>query len=118
MLLEFPPTIDGGSLYLLDDDGMLKALAKTSGRIRWQQRVGRPPRLAGGRRRKVHAVVLRGIASERPHRRLTAQATVDRCDRRRCRAAPSPPLLKNGRVFFGSGDGTVYALNAKTGATI
>jgi outer membrane protein assembly factor BamB len=120
VLLEFPPTIDGGSLYVLDDDGMLRAIAKTSGRVRWQQRVGRlaaaSPAVGDG---KVYAVVLRGIASETGRiasyrasdgRQVWSKALPSR--------AESSPLLKNGRVFFGSEDGTVYALNAKTGRTI
>lgn len=120
VLLEFPPTIDGGSLYMLDDDGMLKAIAKTSGRIRWQQRVGRlaaaSPAVGDG---KVYAVVLRGIASETGRiaayrasdgRQVWSKALPSR--------AESSPLLKNGRVFFGSENGTVYALDARNGRTI
>jgi outer membrane protein assembly factor BamB len=120
VLLEFPPSIDGGSLYMLDDDGVLRALAKTSGRIRWQQRVGRlaaaTPAVGDGR---VYAVVLRGIASEtgriaayraKDGRQVWSKALPSR--------AEASPLLKNGRVFFGSEDGTVYALNAKSGRTI
>jgi len=119
-LLEFPPSIDGGSLYLLDDDGMLRALAKTSGRVRWQQRVGRlaaaTPAVGDGR---VYAVALNGmsggagrIAAYRAAdgRQVWAKALPSR--------AESSPLLKNGRLFFGSEDGTVYALEAKSGRTI
>lgn len=120
ILLEFPPTIDGGSLYLLDDDGMLRALAKTSGRIRWRQRVGRlaaaSPAVGDGR---VYAVVLRGIGSETG--RIAAYRTSDGrqvWSKALPARAESSPLLRNGRVFFGSEDGTVYALNAKTGRTI
>jgi outer membrane protein assembly factor BamB len=120
VLLEFPPSIDGGSLYMLDDDGMLRALSKTSGRVRWEQPVGRlaaaTPAVGGG---CVYAVALRGIASESGRiaayraadgRQLWSKALPSR--------AESSPLLKNGRLFFGSEDGTVYALNAKTGRTI
>jgi outer membrane protein assembly factor BamB len=119
-LLEFPPTIDGGSLYVLDDNGILRALAKTSGRVRWQQRVGRlaaaTPAVGDGR---VYAVALQGIAGAGGRvaayrasdgRQVWSKALPSR--------AESSPLLKNGRVFFGSEDGTVYALNAKTGRTI
>jgi outer membrane protein assembly factor BamB len=120
ILLEFPPAIDGGSLYVLDDDGMLRAVAKTSGRIRWHRRVGRlaaaTPAVGDGR---VYAVVLRGLASETGRvaayrasdgRQIWSKALPAR--------AESSPLLKNGRLFFGSEDGTVYALEARTGRTI
>ena len=60
------PTIDGGSLYVLDDDGILRAIDKTSGqRPLAAARVGRlaaaSPRSATAR---VYAVALRGIGSE------------------------------------------------------
>jgi outer membrane protein assembly factor BamB len=119
-LIEFPPSIDGGSLYLLDDDGILRALAKTSGRTRWQQRVGRlaaaTPAVGDGR---VYAVALQGIASASG--RVAAYRASDG-EQVWSKALPSraesSPLLKNGRLFFGSEDGTVYALDAKSGRTI
>jgi outer membrane protein assembly factor BamB len=119
-LLEFPPTIDGGSLYFLDDDGILRALDKTSGHIRWREQVGKlaaaTPAVGDGR---VYAVALQGIASATGRiaayragdgRQVWSKALPSR--------AESSPLLKNGRVFFGSEDGTVYALEARTGRTI
>jgi outer membrane protein assembly factor BamB len=120
VLLEFPPAIDGGSLYMLDDDGVLRAIAKTSGRIRWQQHVGRlaaaTPAVGDGR---VYAVALRGLGSETG--RIAAYRAADGrqvWSKALPSRAESSPLLKNGRVFFGSEDGTVYALEAKTGRTI
>lgn len=119
-LLEFPPTIDGGSLYFLDDDGILRALDKTSGRIRWRAQVGRlaaaSPAVGDGR---VYAVALRGIASETGRiaayragdgRQVWSKALPSR--------AESSPLLRRGTVYFGSEDGTVYALSARNGRTL
>lgn len=120
VLLEFPPTIDGGSLYVLDDDGMLRAIAKTSGHVRWQQRVGRlaaaSPAVGDGR---VYAVVLRGIAGDTGRiaayrasdgRQVWSKALPSR--------AESSPLLRHGTLYFGSEDGTVYALSARDGHTV
>jgi outer membrane protein assembly factor BamB len=120
VLLEFPPAIDGGTIYLLDDDGMLRAIQKTSGRILWRQQVGRlaaaSPAVGDSR---VYAVALRGIGSETGRiaayrasdgRQVWSKALPSR--------AESSPLLRRGRLFFGSEDGTVYALNAETGRTI
>jgi outer membrane protein assembly factor BamB len=119
-LLEFPPTIEGGSLYFLDDDGILRAVAKTSGRIRWRAQVGRlaaaSPAVGDGR---VYAVALRGIASETG--RIAAYRASDGrqvWSKALSSRAESSPLLRNGRIFFGSEDGTVYALEARTGRTI
>jgi outer membrane protein assembly factor BamB len=120
ILLEFPPAIHGGALYLLDDDGMLRAIQKTSGRILWRQRVGRlaaaSPAAGNG---LVYAVALRGLGSEtgriaayraRDGRQAWSKALPSR--------AESSPLLRRKRVFFGTEDGTVYAVNARTGRTI
>ncbi len=119
VLMEFPPAIEGASLYVLDDDAMLRAIDKTSGRIRWRQQVGRlaaaSPAVGDGR---VYAVALRGIASEtgriaayraRDGRQMWSKALPSR--------AESSPLLSGGTVYFGSEDGTLYAVAAKTGRT-
>jgi outer membrane protein assembly factor BamB len=119
-LLEFPPTVDGGSLYFLDDNGILRALDKTSGRIRWSAQVGRlaaaSPAVGDG---GVYAVALRGLTSETGRiaayrasdgRQLWSKALPSR--------AESSPLLHHGSVFFGSEDGTVYALSARSGRTL
>jgi outer membrane protein assembly factor BamB len=119
ILLEFPPAIEGGSLYLLDDDGMLRAIEKTSGRIRWRQRVGRlaaaSPAVGDGR---VYAVALRGLGSETGRiaayrvgdgRQVWSKALPSR--------AESSPLLRRGTVFFGTEDGTVFSVRARDGRT-
>ena len=53
-----------GSLYLLDDNGNLRAVEKTSGHVYWQQRLGRlaaaSPAVGDG---SVYAVALLGLAS-------------------------------------------------------
>lgn len=120
VLVEFPPAIDGASLYLLDDDGMLRAIQKTSGRILWRRQVGRlaaaSPAVGKGR---VYAVALRGIGSEGG--RIAAYRAVDGrqlWSKALPSRAESSPLLRRNRLFFGSENGTVYALNAKTGRTI
>lgn len=120
ILLEFPPAIEGASLFLLDDDGMLRAIQKTSGRILWRQRVGRlaaaSPAVGDGR---VYVVALRGIGSETG--RAAAYRAVDGrqvWSKALPSRAESSPLLRGGRVYFGSEDGTVYAVAARTGRTI
>jgi outer membrane protein assembly factor BamB len=119
VLIEFPPAIQGSTLYLLDDDAMLRAIQKTSGRILWRQQVGRlaaaSPTVGDGR---VYAVALRGIGSEtgrlaayraRDGRQVWSKALPSR--------AESSPLLRRGTVYLGSEDGTVYALDARNGRT-
>lgn len=118
-LLEFPPAIDGPTLYVLDDDGMLRSIDKKTGHVRWQRKLGRlaaaSPAVGDGH---VYAVALTGLSGaggrvaafgpERGHiiwsRDLPSRAE-------------SSPLLHKGTLYFGSEDGTVYALNAKNGRT-
>jgi outer membrane protein assembly factor BamB len=119
VLIEFPPAIRGSTLYLLDDDAMLRAIQKTSGRILWRQKVGRlaaaSPAVGDGR---VYAVALEGTGSTsgriaaydaRTGRQVWSRALPSR--------AESSPLLRKGVVYFGSESGTVYALDARTGRT-
>src|SRR5690606_16388601 len=59
-LLEFPPAIRGATLFLLDDDGWLRAINKVNGGIRWRHRFGRlaaaSPAIGDG---NVYVVALR-----------------------------------------------------------
>jgi outer membrane protein assembly factor BamB len=119
-LLEFPPAIDGPSLYVLDDDGVVSAIDKQTGHVRWTHKLGAlaaaSPAVGDG---NVYAIALRGlggsasgrVAAFGPHRGHVIWAR-DLPSR-----AESSPLLHNGTLYFGSEDGTVYALDARNGRT-
>lgn len=119
VVTEFPPAMQGSTLYLLDDDAMLRAIQKTSGRILWRQDVGQlaaaSPAVGDGR---VYAVAL--VANDGGGGTIAAY---DARTGRRAWARPLPsraessPLLRHGVVYFGSEDGTVYALDARSGRT-
>ena len=59
VLLEFPPALEGDTLYQLNDGGMLRAFDKRTGKVRWRHKLGSlaasTPAVGGG-------VVLAAIA--------------------------------------------------------
>lgn len=119
-LIEFPPVIRGATLYMLDDDGHVRALDKVTGRIRWRDRFGRlaaaSPAVGDG---NVYVVALERLDDESQGRVGAYRETDGRLlwSRNLPSRAESSPLLRDGTIFFGSEDGTVYALHARSGRT-
>lgn len=118
-LLEFPPVIRGATMFLLDDDGWLRALDKTTGGIRWRHRFGRlaaaSPAIGDGNVYVTALLALSGSGGrvgafrERDGKLLWARDLPSR--------AESSPLLRGNTIWFGTENGTVYALDARTGRT-
>ena len=92
------PAIAGGLVYFLAYDGVLYALAADTGAIQW--------RFSTGGERRLEA---RGIHGLTPSSQLIA----DPMD-----LFLSSPAVFNNRVYFGSSDGHIYALDAKTGTLL
>jgi len=118
-LLEFPPVIRGATLFLLDDDGWLRAIDKTTGGIRWRQRFGRlaaaSPAIGDGNVYVTALLSLHGSGG-----RVGAFRELDGrpvWTRELPSRAESSPLLLGSTIFFGTEDGTVYALDARSGRT-
>jgi outer membrane protein assembly factor BamB len=118
-LLEFPPAIDGPTLYVLDDNGVLSAIDKHRGHVRWKRKLGRlaaaSPAIGDGH---VYAVALLGLSGSGG--RVAAFGPKHGhiiWSRDLPARAESSPLLNRGTLYFGSENGTVYALDAKSGAT-
>lgn len=123
--LEFPPTVGYGRVYLAQQKGLFFALDAQTGRVNWRKSLGRcaasSPTIGKG-------VVYQ--AYMHPVECLQGQAGADGFvvawdadtgrQRWRFNTAPieSSPLLKGKRLFVGSWDHGVYALNAKTGNRI
>ena len=118
VLLEFSPVIGGRSLYLLDNNSLLRAIAKRKGRVRWKRRLGvlAASSPAYGRGRVFVTVLAR--AHGRPGRVVALRARDGKIlwSRALPSRTESSPLLDRGRLYFGSEDGTVYALRASNGA--
>lgn len=120
-LLEFPPAIDGGSLYVLDDNGVLHAIDKVSGHVRWERKAGglaaASPAVGDG---NVYAVALNGLGGSGSGRVASYRARDGHqwWAKQLPSRAESSPLLRRGVLYFGSEDGTVYALRARDGRTL
>jgi eukaryotic-like serine/threonine-protein kinase len=89
------PAIVGGVVYVGSYDGKFYALDAKTGAARWKFRTG------GERRFEA-----RGLDGLQPR----SQTISDPFD-----LYLSSPVVSNGTVYFGSGDGNVYALDAATG---
>jgi len=90
------PAVAGGFVYAGSYDGRFYALDAKTGATRWKFRTG------GERRYEA-----RGLHGFQPR----TQTIADPYD-----LYLSSPVVANGTVYFGSGDGNVYALDAASGA--
>ena len=89
------PAVASGTLYFVSSAGSLGAIDVATGKIKWV--------LPTEYERKFEARNLHGYPS-------AAQTIADAWD-----IFTSSPAVANGKVFFGSGDGNVYAADAQTG---
>ena len=92
------PAIQGGNVYFVSSAGSLAALDASNGKPKWV--------FATEYERKFEARNLHGYPSP-------AQTIPDGWD-----IWTSSPAVANGKVYFGSGDGNIYAVTADTGIEV
>ena len=92
------PAIGDGLVYFLSYDGILYARATETGALKWH--------FATGGERRFEAKGIHGLTPE-------TQLIADPMD-----VFLSSPALDHNRVYVGSSDGHVYALNAATGVLL
>jgi outer membrane protein assembly factor BamB len=92
------PAVVGDALYFVSSAGSLVALDIQTGQPKWVYAIEYE--------RKFEAKNLHGYPS-------AAQTIPDAWD-----IFTSSPAVANGKVYFGSGDGNVYAVDAQTGAVV
>jgi outer membrane protein assembly factor BamB len=120
-LLEFPPVIRDNTLYVLNDSGVALAIDKLNGHVLWQRKVGTlsaaSPALGDG-------LVLCPLLSTVPGATTPAQGRFVALSQRTGRVvwqmsippgSESSPLAWMQTLYFGSQDGTVYAVHTSTG---
>src|SRR5258706_623284 len=89
------PAIASGKVFFVSSAGALVALDAATGEVKWV--------FASEYERKFEAKNLHGLLS-------AAQTVPDAWD-----VFTSSPAVANGKVYFGSGDGNVYAVDAESG---
>jgi len=120
-LLEFPPVIYGNDLYQLADSAVVNVFDKRTGHLLWSKPLGQLS--ASSPAVTSNTVYLTILYSGHPHSpgRIIALNSANGAVRW-WHALPSgsesSPMLADGRVFFGSQNGTVYALNDRNGDLI
>lgn len=126
-LIEFPPAVAYGRVFVANNPGTLFALDAATGRAKWHFASGRctaaSPAVAGG-------VVYMAFMNKPPCNRPSGTPGIDgelvALDagkgkvrwRRRIGPSETSPLVAGGRVYAGDWNGYVYAFNAKTGREV
>src|SRR5215211_2319283 len=121
VLLEFPPVIGGKRLYLLNDNARLMSIQKHTGDVLWSRKLGAlaaaSPAYAD---EMVYVVVLQQAKAGRGARVGRVAALDGRTgkvtwSRALASRSESSPLVADGVLYFGSENGTVYAMDAASG---
>jgi outer membrane protein assembly factor BamB len=120
-LVEFPPVVDGHTLYLLDDDGAARAIDAVTGHVDWLRKIG-DLAAASPAIDAADGLVMLVVLSANGH--APGGGHVDALSMRTgriawTRAVPagseSSPIVYGDTVYFGDQSGTVYSLAARTG---
>jgi len=110
-LMEFPPVLAKGVLYVVRNDGVAVALSAKTGNIKWQRRIGSLNASSPGYDRgRLFIATLSGHITS-----LDAKSGKIRWRKKLASRSESSPIVVNNRVFFGSESGTVYGMDASTG---
>ncbi len=119
-LVEFPPSVAYGALYVPVERGLIVALQARTGHVLWTHRyracIGASPAVSHG---VVYASMMNPCTQPHDGRPGLVVALRARTGRELWRfhlgATESSPLIIGNRLYVGSRDNHLYALNAKTG---
>lgn len=120
-LLEFPPVIYHTELFFIDDDGMVKALDKNTGKGLWHHKVGTLAAASPAVGTRDHLIYVPTLARHGTHPGGGAMLALSMKNGRTvwrhdlAAGSESSPIVWHGSVYFGDQSGTVYALNAANG---
>ncbi|WP_249009716.1 PQQ-binding-like beta-propeller repeat protein [Conexibacter sp. DBS9H8] len=120
-LLEFPPVIDGHTLWYMDDNATVKAVDTITGRVRWQRRIGRlaaaSPVLDPAKGLLIVPTLSDTGSSPGSGQviALSMRTGATIWHHFLPSGSESSGLIAGGSVYFGDQAGTVYSMNAATG---
>jgi len=109
-LIEFPPVLEDGRLFVVNKTGRVFALRAADGKALWSRNVADDVTSPAYDRRTLYLAQLDGTVTALEPRSGRVRWTY-RADAR----LESSPLIAEGRVYFGSDDGDLFALDAATG---
>jgi outer membrane protein assembly factor BamB len=121
-LIEFPPVVAYGKLYVATSDGRFLAVDAETGKIAWERDLGRctasSPAVAG---KVVYQALMHGLPCGKPKQKAPGYVVAMDAEtgnvlwRFQAGVIETSPLLVNGKIYVGSWDKNVYALDAATG---
>ena len=121
-LIEFPPVLEGGRLFVGTNHGLVLSVDAATGRVIWKRRfsgcVAASPSVGNG-------IAYLGFMNPPPCDGTAPSflaALNERSGRTlwrfRAGVIEAPPLLAGGRVYFGSWDHRIYAVDARSGRLV
>jgi outer membrane protein assembly factor BamB len=111
-LLEFPPTIAGGKLYLVNNSGYAVALDADNGKQLWKRRIGRLN--ASSPTYYKHRLYIVNLVPGHVVK-LDARTGKILWKRSLPARAESSPVVVDGTLYFGCEDSNLYALSTRNG---
>jgi len=116
-LLEFPPSLARGRLYVVENEGRVLALSARTGRTLWRRDLGKlaasTPSYAEGR---LYVTILAaGSQGKGRVAALSARSGRTIWSRDLPSRTESSPLVVRDRLYFGTESGTVYAMRTENG---
>jgi outer membrane protein assembly factor BamB len=125
-LLEFPPVISQTTLYMLDDNGSLKAVNTITGRLRWQRHVGTLAAASPALARRQQLVLVPLLSDNKPvankvspgNGRVVAVSMRTGhvvWSRPIAAGSESSPIVHGDTVYFGDQGGTLRAMRVRDG---
>lgn len=114
-LIEFAPIVAGKRIFMIDNDGVFIALDSGSGEVVWKKRLGKLNASSPAYWRGMLVAV-----NLEPAQALGVRARDGKVLWRRDlpSRAESSPLVRGGKMYFGTESGDFFALEAETGEVV